>query len=441
MPDTSPQDTALNRAQPFWRTAWPEIGPADSDSRRRRKLAVRVGHFAMVLLVFAATASMPLVFPSDYPAPTLAAFLAADVLYVWWNIMGTRGLVTLVLWDGNEAPPLALRRPKCGVPFFFMVQMGLATFIYCLADHGRFPNLTWLVLLPPVAYAVFILEWRGIATISLLMLLTVALSIHRRNGWAIAGYAALAFSFAVLFTIVFSMLAVQAEKARNEVQRLAAELREANRRLREYAVQAEELSATRERNRIAREIHDSLGHFLTVANVQIEAARALAPTDPGRAREATGKAQAFIQEGLQDIRRSVAALRSSPLDQKSLIQALPELLGATGADSLAAELVVLGTVRSLPSPVELSLYRAAQEGLTNARKHSNAKHAWVTLDFQNEHSVTLSVQDDGIGAASGPDQSGFGLRGLRERAQLLGGSLNTRTAANTGFLLKFEVPA
>lgn len=441
MPDIACPETLAGPRPPFWRTAWPEIGATDPDSLRRRKSAVRVGHLAMIFLVFIADASTPIVFPSDYSPLVLVALLVAGILYVLWNIVGTRGLVTLVLWEGKDAPSLSLRQPRCGALLFFAVQMGMAAFIYCLSDHGRFPNLAWLILLPPVAYAVFILEWPGIVSISLLMLATVTLSIHRWHGWPFPGYAALAFSFALLFTVVFSMLAVQAEKARHAVQRLAAELSEANRRLREYAVQAEELSATRERNRIAREIHDSLGHYLTVANVQLEAARALAPTDPAQALDAAGKAQAFIQEGLQDVRRSVASLRSLPLDNKSLTQALQELVNLTNAESPAADFSVAGIPRKLPPPAELSLYRAAQEGLTNARKHANAKHLHVRMNYQAERSVSLSVQDDGNGATLGPDQSGFGLRGLRERAQLLGGSLEIQTAPNAGFLLRFEVPA
>ena len=228
--------------------------------------------------------------------------------------------------------------------------------------------------------------------------------------------------------------------AHHEVRRLASELSSANQRLREYAVQAEELSATRERNRFAREIHDTLGHFLTVANIQLEAARTLWATDPDRAQEAVFKAQTFTQEGLQDVRRSVASLRNSPLDNKSLAQAFQELMTSGGNEKSAVEFTILGTPRPLSSPVELSLYRAAQEGLTNARKHSHANLVHVQLDFQADHSVLLSVNDNGCGTNASPPSGGFGLRGLQERAQLLGGSVEIATAPNAGFTLKFQVP-
>lgn len=441
MADTFRDETPVERGQPFWRTAWPEFSPADSESLRRRKFAVRAGHLAMMFMLFVAAGGAPLLASSDYTPLQLATLGVACVSYVLWNVVGTRGIVTLVFWERIEPPSLKMRQPKCGAPVFFAIQIGLAALIYLISDRGRIPNLVWLALLPPVAYAVFILEWRGIAAVSLLMLAVLVFSFRHWHDWIYAAYAGTAFSFAILFTVVFSMLAVQSEKARSEVQRLAAELREVNGRLREYAVQAEELSATRERNRIAREIHDSLGHFLTVVNVQLEAAHVLWSTDPARAQEAVLKAQAFAQEGLQDIRRSVASLRNSPLDNKPLPEALHELVAAAASEKPATRFSVLGTPRKLSSPVELALYRAAQEGLTNARKHSHAAGVQVALDFQAPQTVSLCVRDDGTGAADPAKSGGFGLRGLRERAQLLGGSLEIETAPNAGFILRFQVPA
>jgi signal transduction histidine kinase len=388
-----------------------------------------------------AAGAAPVATSGDYTVGQLVGLTLACVLYVLWNLVGTQGIVTLVLWEHADPPSLALRRPKCGPLLYFVIQLSLATLIYVTSDHGQIPSLMWLALLPPIAFSVFILEWRGILTVSTLVMAILILCFYRRHDWHAAGYAGLAFSFAVLFTIVFSMLAVQSEKARGEVQRLAAELGSSNRRLREYAVQAEELSATRERNRIAREVHDSLGHFLTVANVQLEAARVLWATDPARAQEAVLKAQSFTQEGLLDVRRSVASLRNSPLNNKSLSQALEELITAADSEKPAAQLTILGSARSLAPPVELSLYRAAQEGLTNAHRHANATSVQVVLDFQQKESVLLQVRDDGVGSPENLGQGGLGLRGLRERAQLLGGAVEIESTPNAGFTLKFQVPA
>jgi len=440
MADTRGDENLAERI-PLWETVWPKIGADDSESLRHRKLAVRAGQLAMVCMVFVAAGVAPLARPEDYPVVQIAGLALAGGLFVWWNLVGTRGIITLVLWERAEPPPPELRRPACGTLLYFVIQVGLAGFIYVVSDHGRIPNLVWLALLPPVSNAVFMLDWRGIATVATLMLLVLVLSIHRWHEWSYVGYAGLAFAFAVLFTIVFSLLAVQSEMARNKVQRLATELTEANCQLREYAVQAGELSATRERNRIAREIHDTLGHFLTVANVQLDAALALWAGDPKQAREAVLKAQAFTREGLQDIRRSVAALRNSPLDNKPLTQALQALVAAASTEKPAAKFSILGTPKDLSWPVELSLYRAAQEGLTNAHKHATAEHVRVILSFQAEGTVSLCVQDDGVGADDLAGSGGFGLHGLCERAQLLGGTVEIETAPNAGFTLKFEVPA
>jgi signal transduction histidine kinase len=106
---------------------------------------------------------------------------------------------------------------------------------------------------------------------------------------------------------------------------------------------------------------------------------------------------------------------------------------------LKAELVVQGDVRTLSSPVELTLFRAGQEGLTNVSKHANASQVRVTLDFKMPGKVRLHVQDDGVGTILSRCTKGFGLLGLRERAQLLGGEVRVQTAPNQGFLLEVEV--
>jgi signal transduction histidine kinase len=266
-------------------------------------------------------------------------------------------------------------------------------------------------------------------------------NVVRWHGWHLVPTASLAFAFAVLFTLVFTLLAVSSERSRWEVQRLAGELSEANRKLRAYAVQAEELAATRERNRLAREIHDSLGHYLTVVNVQIEAARALQERDPTRMRDALAKAQSLTQEGLREIRGSVAALRASPLDNKPLAAALQQFVDESRAAGLAVELQVLGEARALSPQAALTLYRAGQEGLTNVRKHAQATAVRLALDYREAANVCLSVSDNGTGAANGADTAtGFGLLGLRERTQLLGGTVRVQTAPGAGFALEVEIP-
>jgi signal transduction histidine kinase len=424
----------------FFDTVWPKIGEADAESARRRKLAVRAGHGAMVVMILASLVSNILISRAEFSLGTIAGLGLLSVLYLLWNLYGTRGVVALVLADQSPPPAIATGVPRCGALSYFLVQITLAVMVYWIADRGGIPNLAWMVLLPPVAYSVFLLSWRGIASVSLVALAVLVASFLRWHGLQFAAYAGLAFSFAILFTIVFAILAVHSEKSRNQVQHLAAELSEANAQLRAYALQAEELAASRERNRIAREIHDGLGHCLTVANVQLEAARTLKEIDAERAWEAVRKAQAFTRQGLEDVRDSVASLRTSPLEKQSLINALQALAQNNEGALPVLEFQCKGSLRPLTPAVELSLYRAAQEGITNAQKHSQAKRACVVLDFTQTDHVVISVADDGIGAGNEVGH-GFGLLGLRERAQLLGGNLWTHSEPNAGFSLKFEVPA
>lgn len=441
MPDSCQHPAPWGGLPPLTETIWPPQSATDSDPQRRKKLGVRSGHVAMVVMVAAAVLGTVLADFDRFATSELAGLVASALVYVAWNLVGTRGAVGLLLWEGERPPPLAARLPWGGALLYFGVQLALAGTVYWLGDRGRAPNLIWLALLPPVAYSVFLLERPGITAVTLLTLGLFLLSAVRWHEWAGVRYGLSAFAFALLFTLVFTLLIVSAEKARNQVQGLAAELRAANLQLRAYAVQAEELAVTRERNRLAREIHDSLGHYLTVVHVQIQAAQAVQRSDPARASAALDKARALTQEGLREIRGSIATLRASPLDNRLLAEALAEVVAEHRAAGLNCQLTVLGTPRLLAPAVALTLYRAGQEGLTNVQKHARAKEAGLVIDFRSPETVSLRVVDDGVGTpteAAAP--AGFGLLGLRERCQLLGGRVRVTGAPGAGFTLDVEVP-
>src|SRR5207237_10893328 len=112
-------------------------------------------------------------------------------------------------------------------------------------------------------------------------------------------------------------------------------------------------------NRLAREIHDSLGHYLTVINVQLEAAQVLVPAEPERAKTALRQAQSLAQEGLADVRRSVASLRADPMGDRPLTEAVADLVQESRAAGIITSLEVRGQSRSLAPQAELTLYRAA----------------------------------------------------------------------------------
>ena len=223
-----------------------------------------------------------------------------------------------------------------------------------------------------------------------------------------------------------------------EHARLAAD--EANRKLAEYALQIEELATANERNRLARDIHDNLGHYLSAVNMQIEAAIAIINTDPERASGTLRKAQTLAKDGLSDIRRSVAVLRTAPTEERPLHEALIRLVEESGAGGLKIDYRVDGQIRPCPADVEMALYRIAQEGLTNIRKHAAATLAQLELSYQETGGVRLKVQDNGQGGKV-EEGGGFGLLGIRERVKLLGGTVQIQTAHGQGFSLLVELPA
>jgi signal transduction histidine kinase len=141
--------------------------------------------------------------------------------------------------------------------------------------------------------------------------------------------------------------------------------------------------------------------------------------NPEKTADALRKAQKLTQEGLSAIRHSISALRESPLENQTLHQAVELLVSETQQAGLKAELKSIGEPVGLEPKANLSLYRAIQEGLTNTRKHAQARQVMVTLDYSHPVQVKLLVADDGVGTAA-PATSGFGLIGIQERVAVMG---------------------
>src|SRR5947207_15635523 len=167
------------------------------------------------------------------------------------------------------------------------------------------------MLLPLAGQSALVLPQLGMVAVCFLTYVNLVLPLMLRSRWVDAVAVALTYGTGIVFVVVFTRLAASEREAR-------AGLEEANRRMREHAAQVEELATTKERNRLAREIHDSLGHYLTVVNVQIGAAQAIMAHDKPRALDHLTKAQTLTQEGLAEVRRSVAALRASPTESRPL---------------------------------------------------------------------------------------------------------------------------
>ena len=308
---------------------------------------------------------------------------------------------------------------------YFAIQLALGTAIGFLG-HG----LTWLVLLPMVGSAVYYSSRRWMFLISGLVWVLMAIPFYYYYG--LAGFLSWGMPFlaAILFVAAFTQTALSEQQARTE-------LAHANQKLRQYAAQAEELAIAQERNRLAREIHDGLGHYLTAVNIQIKAAQAMVDEDPNLARNALSNAQQLTQDALADVRRSIASLRTDPATERPLPETITRMLGEFRATDIQTHFTLTGAPHPLPQPVEFTIYRAVQESLTNIRKHAQASHVQVCLAYR-PNTIDLTIEDDGIGAAE--TAGGFGLVGLRERVELHGGKLTVETDVGQGFRLQIQIP-
>ncbi len=371
-----------------------------------------------------------------FVAVTLAGFSQAVTTPA---AVGSRGVLALacVIYAllGTLALHVVERRGARGPLYALIGALCVLGIVTTFASHGY----ASMLLLAVVSLGVLHLGTRGSLVVTGVAWLAALIAFAQRDTlWSAFWQAEIAFVSGAAFVFVFSRIARREQRARGRIERLVAALAGANERLTAQAGQVEQLARAEERNRIAREIHDGLGHYLTVVHVQLEAARSYLATDPDRARAAVEKSQQLTREGLRDVRRSVSVLRGSAPARPPLIQALGELAEESTAAGVATSVRVEGEPRRLAEPIEFTLYRATQEALTNARRHANASHVAIMLVFTAPASVRLRVEDDGTGASQPGD--GFGLRGMRERADLVGGTLAITTAQDQGFTLELEVP-
>lgn len=214
-----------------------------------------------------------------------------------------------------------------------------------------------------------------------------------------------------------------------------------------------ESAQTEERNRLAREIHDTIAQDLSAIAFQLEAAEALLAQEDRRAdlervRRSVAAALDLTRKGLEETRRSVLDLRAAPLEGRTLPAALAALAAEANAGNAPA--VAFETVPAaptgipLPPAVEVGLYRIAREALQNALRHAAAAHVMIRLEVSPDK-VRLTIQDDGRGfamesSAEGRAASRFGLVGMRERARLLGGSFQIESSPGAGTRVTVEVP-
>jgi signal transduction histidine kinase len=302
---------------------------------------------------------------------------------------------------------------------YLLLEFAIGMKINGMAPGGLLP----LILLPIAAQAVALLPRIWAALVCILVIAGVSGNLTWVPDWPAWFRNIASATAAVVFVVVYVGVAAREREARLRVEKLSAEVAQ--------------LAAANERNRLAREIHDTLGHYLTVIHVQLEAARAVIGAEPERGLLAINRAQALAKDGLAAVRQSVKALREDSRVE-GIAEQLASLVDAVRDESFSATFNATGTPRPVTAAVALALHRTALEALTNVRKHAAATLVEIVLAFRPDGRVHLRVHDDGQGSSR--LDGGFGLTGIRERAEQLGGSVAFHTAAGSGFTLDMELP-
>jgi signal transduction histidine kinase len=219
----------------------------------------------------------------------------------------------------------------------------------------------------------------------------------------------------------------------------AAELGQALAKERSLKQRIEELAAIEERNRIAREIHDSLGHTLTALNVQIQAAVSLFSTNPPEANSFLTQAQSLGITAMQEVRQSVRTLRLEEQDERSLETTIAALAQEFRQVTGIMPTLDLRLTEAIPHRIAKALYRVTQEALTNISKYAQATQVQIK-GVTSGHQVHLAIADNGQGFCSDQPRDGFGLQGMQERVAALAGTFSLRTEPGKGCHIKIAIP-
>ena len=222
--------------------------------------------------------------------------------------------------------------------------------------------------------------------------------------------------------------------------RSRSELAAANHRLRQYALMIENQATLQERTRIAREMHDSVGHALTAQSIQLENVNLWMSKDADKASDHLTKARTLGKEALQSVRHTVAALRNNPLQGQSLSTALTQLTQDFERTTTITVALTISLATPIPRDMAAALYRLVQEALTNVSKHSEATQ--VTIELRDhEQGLSLLIADNGQGFLPDQNTTGFGLQGMQERTEALGGTFQLHSQPQSGCHIHIEIPS
>lgn len=237
-----------------------------------------------------------------------------------------------------------------------------------------------------------------------------------------------------MISLLFYILSAITERHRIEEElRMASQ---ANRELNSYLALSEKIAEDRERKRIAREIHDTLGHALTGISAGIDAVKVLVDIDTNRAKEQLNNVSVVVRDGIRDVRGSLNKMRPGALENNTLKEALIKIIREYEAISnLEIHLRYEWDNIDLDIAKEDIVFRMIQESITNSVRHGHAKTIWIEL-LEEEEAYVMTIQDDGIGFDE--LHYGYGLKQMQERLMIIGGSV--RFENRDGFYTHIEIP-
>jgi len=240
---------------------------------------------------------------------------------------------------------------------------------------------------------------------------------------------------ALCITLIYLIVNVVLREHKSQQQ-----LAQARQQLREYALKAEDRATVNERNRIAREIHDSLGHALTAQSIQLNNAIAFWQSEPDKAYQFLLESKTLVATALKEIRYSVATLRNDPLQSRTLVLAIASLFQEfSQRTGVTPDYVTPSTPIAVSKEVKTAVYRIVQEALTNIAKHSEAQRVKIELQSLSQ-SLRIIVVDDGRGFDPQQNITGMGLQGMRERAIALDGYVVIASQIDRGCTLTVDLP-
>ncbi len=240
----------------------------------------------------------------------------------------------------------------------------------------------------------------------------------------------------LVFILYMVVLTLSQTSEKERILRLNSQLQNANRKLEEYAQEQVRMTETRERNRLAREIHDTLGHSLTGIITGIEACIMLMDIAPEATKEQLRAIAQVARNGITDVRHSVNALRPDALETLDLEAAIRKLVDESESSTgVKIDLVFPEDLQDLDQDEEDVLYRIVQESITNAIRHGNATHIDVRIE-REDNDLRIRIADNGKGCED--IQSGFGLHHMQERIDMLKGTLSY--SGKDGFVIEAVVP-